>query len=394
MIKTLDKQLAGIPKEVIFCKKCVVSNQRPRIIFDGEGVCSACRYAEEKARSIDWKEREDMLRDLLDRHRSKDGSYDVIVPGSAGKDSAFVSYELKHRYNMHPLTVTWAPFLYTDIGWNNYVNFVQSGYDNILFYPNGRLHRKLARIAFETKGDALEPFIYGMKSYAFHIALKFGVPLIFYGENGEVEYCGVEKNKNKPFESVNDWEEMYFKGSGVDTLVKYGVDSGIFAKDEFTKRSFDMYKAPDLEKINKLGVQMHWYSFYHNWSPLENYKCALEYTGFKTNPDGRSEGTYTDYGGLDDKMDGFHWYLGYIKFGLGRASRDAQMEIRSGRITRKEGVAFVHKYDGEFPVKYFREFLEYLNITEDRFWEVVDRYRMPHLWERADGKWVLKHKVG
>ncbi len=393
MTEILEKQLRELPEEVRFCKKCVTSNQRPRILFDEEGVCSACHYAEEKERVIDWKQRQEMLKELLDRHRSRDGSYDVIVPSSGGKDSGFVSHQLKHRYGMHPLTVTWAPFLFTEIGFKNYSNFVQSGFDNILFYPDGILHRKLARVAFEAKGDAWEPFTFGQKSYAFHIALKFGIPLIFYGENGEVEYGGSEKNKNKPFESVEDWERLYFKGAGVDALVSEGLERGIFSKDDIHSKSFEIYKAPPLEEIHRLGAEMHWYSFYYKWVPQENYYYAAEYTGFESNPDGRSEGTHSKYASLDDKTDGFHWYLGYIKFGMGRTTRDVSMEIRCKHLTREEGVALVRRYDGEFPQKYFKEFLEYLDISEGYFWEVVDRYRLPHLWEKKNGDWRLKHVV-
>ena len=138
---------------------------------------------------------------------------------------------------------------------------------------------------------------------------------------------------------------------------------------------------------------MHWFSYYHQWIPQENFYCATKHTNFEANPDGRSEGTYTKYSSLDDKTDGFHFYLGYIKFGLGRASRDAQMEIRSQHITREEGVALVRRYDGEFPRKYFKEFLAYLDISEAHFWKIIDRYRQPHLWEKIKGKWRLKHVV-
>lgn len=392
-MKILERQIDNLPGEVIFCKKCVTSNQRPRITFDREGICSACRYAEEKENKIDWREREEMLSDLLDKHRSKDGSYDVIVPSSGGKDSGYVAHQLKQKYGMHPLTITWAPFIYTEIGWRNYNNFVHSGFDNLFFNPNGILHRKLARACFETKGDAWEPFGFGQKTYAFHIALKFGIPLIFYGENGEVEYGGSEKNKNKPFESVVDWEELYFKGAGLEAIVEAGLESGIFKEKEIQGRCFEMYRTPPLEKIENLGAEMHWYSFYHKWVPQENYYYATENTGFEANPEGRSEGTHSKYASLDDKTDGFHWYLGYIKFGMGRTTRDASMEIRSHHLTREEAIALVRRYDGEFPSRYFDDFLAYLDITEEIFWQVVDRYRSPRLWEKVENGWRLKHIV-
>ena len=109
MVKKREiKKIYSLPSEVKFCKKCVMSNQRPRIIFHKDGICSGCKNEELKQKT-DWKERERELKDLLDRHRSKDGKYDIIVPSSGGKDSGYVAHQLKHKYNMNPLTVTWSP---------------------------------------------------------------------------------------------------------------------------------------------------------------------------------------------------------------------------------------------------------------------------------------------
>src|SRR5256885_6397109 len=149
----------NLPAEVKFCKKCTVSNQRPRIIFDEEGVCSACRYAEYKDSKIDWKKREEELVALLDRFRRNDGSYDVVVPCSGGKDASYIAHELKHRYGMNPLTVTWAAHLYTDIGWQNLHNMTRVGdLANLLGTPPGKTHRKLTKLFFDILGDPFQPF--------------------------------------------------------------------------------------------------------------------------------------------------------------------------------------------------------------------------------------------
>ncbi|MFH1583258.1 MAG: N-acetyl sugar amidotransferase [Candidatus Falkowbacteria bacterium] len=393
MIKILDQQLQSQPQEVKFCTKCVVSNQRPRITFNEQGVCSACLFADKKRNEIDWGKREEELATICDKYRSKDGNFDVVVPASGGKDSGYTAHLLKTKYGMHPLCVTWAPFIYTDVGWKNFQNFVKSGFTVLNCFANGILHRKLARVAFELKGDAWEPFAFGQKAYAFHIAVKFGIPLIFYGENGEVEYGGSMQNTDKPHESVTDWDKLYFKGAGVDVLLKAGQEMGIFTKAESEDKVFDFYRPPKLDDIKKLGAQMHWLSYYKKWVPQENYYYAQKYTGFTTNQDGRSEGTYSKYASLDDKTDGFHFYLAFIKFGIARATSDAAHEIRDGHITREEGVALVKRYDGEFPKKYFKEFLEYLDITENHFWKIVDSYRSPHLWEKVNGNWNLKYQV-
>ncbi len=392
--ESIDGQPRVVDK-VVYCKKCVVSNQRPRITFNEEGVCNACQNAYRKHHVINWKEREEMLLELLAKFRSKDGSYDCIVPASGGKDSGYVAYQLKYQYGMHPLTVTYAPFIYTDIGWRNYLAFKDSGFDNLLFFPNGKVHRKLARLCFELIGDAWQPFTYGQKAYPWQMAVKYQIPLIFHGENGEVEYGGSTKYWNKPYESdLSDWNDHHFRRADVDRVIEKGLEAGIFTKEEVNNNSFDHYRQPRRENVEKLGAQMHWFSFYKKWIPQENYYCAVEHTGFQANPE-RTEGTYSKYASLDDRLDGFHYYLGYIKFGIGRATSDAAHEIRDGHLTREEGVALVRRYDGEFPKKYFKDFLAYLNITEEECWEVIDFYRQrsAHLWERADGQWRLKYQV-
>lgn len=392
--KTLDRQLGKGPAEVKFCRKCVVSNQRPRITLDEDGTCSACRYAYKKHHVIDWDEREKMLVELLDRHRSKDGSFDCIVPSSGGKDSGYVSHQLKYKYGMHPLTVTWAPFEYTDIGWQNYLSFKDSGFDNLLCFPNGILHRKLSRLAFELLGDAWEPFAYGQKAYAFNIAVKFRIPLMFYGESGEIEYGGSLLNVDKTFETPDDWKEFYYKGSGIDELIENGFAAGIFTKDDIENNAFQLYRIPDPGELAEIGAEMHWFSFYKKWVPQENYYYCVDNIGFQANPS-HSEGTYSKYASLDDKQDGYHFYLAYIKFGIARATSDAAHEIRDGHLTRDEGIALVRRYDGAFPQKYFQWFLNYLSITEEEFWEVIDFYRKlsPHIWRNVDGDWKLKHTV-
>jgi N-acetyl sugar amidotransferase len=391
---TLDKQFDELPKEVVFCKNCVVSNQRPRTRFNEEGICSACQWAFEKDHSVDWTTREKELRELCDKHRKNDGSFDVVVPGSGGKDSAFTAHQLKVRYGMNPLCVTWAPFAWTDIGWQNLQNFILSGFSNITGQPNGNLHRKLARLAFELKGDAWEPFAYGQKTWAFHMADKFNISLIFYGENGELEYGGSEKFKNAPKETPEDWERHYYKGSSVDTLVQVGLDRGILKKEDVTDETVKWYKSPSPEVIQSKGIEMHWLSYYLKWTPQENFYYAAKHTGFETNPEGRSEGTYTKHASLDDKSDGFHFYLQWIKFGMGRASRDAQTDIRRNHITRDEGIALVKRFDGEFPNRHYQWFLDYLGITDEFFWQVMDYYRSrSNAWSKESGQWVMKFPV-
>lgn len=393
--KIIDRQLPLLPKEIKFCKNCVVSNQRPRIFFDESGICGACKFSEIKKNKVDWISRESELKKLCDQFRRTDGHFDIIVPCSGGKDSSRVAFELKKNYGMHPLTVTWAPFEYTQEGYQNFRNFIKvGGFNNLMAWPNGRLHRKLSRVAFESIGDAWQPFTYGQMCYAFHIAKQFDIKLVFFGENGEAEYSGdprVFELRGMPFEI---WAEQYFKGITIDDLIQYGLEeTDYFSKNDFEECDLTFYRPPDIEQMKKQGIEFHWFSYYKHWVPQENYYYASEHTGFQVNPEGRSEGTYSKYASLDDQMDGFHYYMAFIKFGIARCTSDASHEIRDGHIGRDEAVRLVRRFDGEFPLRWFKEFLQYLDISENHFWTVLDRFRQPHLWSQEDGLWKLRKTV-
>jgi N-acetyl sugar amidotransferase len=395
--------LFGLPKNVKFCLKCVISNQRPSstieykktkkskqetIGFDDKGVCDACRYHEVKEKQIDWNLRESSLVELLNSHRRSDGGYDVIVPGSGGKDSAYTSHILKYKYGMNPLTVTWAPHKYTEAGWRNFENWIHvGGMDNILFTPNGRLHRYLTRQAFLNLLHPFQPFIVGQRIIGPRMAEKFRVKLVMYGEN-QAEYGNNPKENFKPtmdrkFFSAGNPEEMVLGGRIVKDIISEG---------EYALNDFVPYIPLNAEALESKGVEVHYLGYYHKWDPQECYYYAAENTGFQANSE-RTEGTYSKYSSIDDQIDMFHYYTTLIKFGIGRATYDAVQEIRNGKITREEGVHLVRKYDQEFPKKYFKEFLEYISLTEEEFHDVVDKFRSQHLWAHDNGEWKLRHAV-
>lgn len=393
----------GLPHEVKFCKKCVMSNQRPTsaiefkhtkdskkttMNFDEDGVCDACRTAETKE-AINWEKREQELLELLDKHRSKDGSYDCLVPGSGGKDSAFQAHVLKYKYGMHPLTCTWPPILYTDYGYKNFKNWLDSGFDNISFYRNGKTMKLLTKLSIENLFHPFQTFILGQKNLAPKIAIKYGIPLIFYGEN-EAEYGNpIADNatslRDKSYYSYKNLDEIYLGGVSIRELQeKYNVPLNDLL-------SFLPADAKELERSN---IQVHYLGYYLRWTPQEVYYYAVENTGFHARPF-RTQGTYSKYNSIDDKIDDLHYYTTYIKFGIGRATYDASQEIRNKHLTREDGVALVKKFDGEFPDRYFNEIMEYLEIDPDYFRnELTNKFRSPHLWGKNDnGLWQLRHNV-
>lgn len=381
MKRDLIKQY-NLPLDVRFCKKCTVSNQRPRITFDEDGVCSACNYAEYKRTKVDWKHREAELIELCNKHRKSNGEYDVIVPCSGGKDGSFVAHMLKYKYGMNPLAVTWAPLKATELGRRNLDAFISAGFNHILGTPNPVVTRKLTNLAFAHLGDPFQPFIYGQTNFPLHMAVKHNVQLIMYGENGEVEYGGNMKNAFRPTRDIEDHDDHYFSGLPPQFWTEHGVSEA------------DLYPfmSPKYEDIRSNKTEIHFFGYYHFWDPQENYYYCHEHTGFTPNTE-RSEGTYSKYASLDDQIDGFHYYLAYIKFGIGRATSDTAHEIRDGKITREEGIALIRRYDHEFPRKYYKEFLDFCTITDEQVQDVIDSWRSDHIWKNEGGEWKLRKPI-
>ncbi len=328
----------GLPEEVVFCSRCVMSNQRPAsypefkntkdrriatLHIDAERICDACRFAELKDQ-IDWETRERELVRLLDRYRRTDGHYDCVVPGSGGKDSGYAAHVLKYKYGMHPLTVTWPPILYTETGWQNFRNWIEiGGFDNITFKPNGRVHRLLTRLAIENLLHPFQTFILGQKNLAPKIALRYRIPLIFYGEN-EAEYGNpIADNatslRDKSYYELRDVSSVYLSGVSISELIE---------RHKLPLADLMAYLPADHTELAKSEIEVHYLGYYLKWTPQESYYYSVEHTGFQANPF-RTEGTYSKYNSLDDRIDGLHYYTTFMKFGLGRATYDASQEIRN-----------------------------------------------------------------
>jgi N-acetyl sugar amidotransferase len=400
----------------------VISNQRPSssvefrnsanqpkftIDFDDEGVCSACRVAERKL-ATDWGARQHELEALCERFRGSGRDYDCVVPGSGGKDSVYAALKLKDEYGMHPLTVTWAPHLYTDWGWRNHQRWIHSGVDNILVTPNGRVHRLLTRLAVDRLLHPFQAFILGQKLMAPRLAQQMGIPLVFYGES-EAEYGNPRAESDSALR-----DNKYFAGKSSEGEPFYlgGVDvTEIVNQANLDGRELHPYLPASDDDLATSGVEVHYLGYYLKWHPQFCYYYAVDRTGFEASPE-RTPGTYSKYNSIDDKIDDLHYYTTFIKFGIGRATYDAAQEIRSGDINRDEGVALVKRFDGEWPSRFIPELMEYLSLpekefpeighlvdermmTEDKFRNLCDEFRSPHLWDQESGSsdWRLRHAV-
>ena len=378
-----------------------MSNQRPQstveMLSDGnqkkglgfeDGVCDACRYGEVK-KTIDWGKREKHFMSFLDRYRSNSNSFDCVVPSSGGKDSSFTAHKLKYKYGMNPLAVTWAPNMWTDVGFKNFDSLSRvGGVDSLLVTPNGRLHRHLTKLAFQNLGHPFQPFIHGQKVIGPKIAANLGIKLVVYGEN-QAEYGNDVSDNQSPFMSsdfftLNDYKQMKFGGISVAKILE--------EEPQFSLSDFSCYVPMTKQELKASEVTMTYLGYFEKWDPQEVYYYAEENTGFQP-ADQRSEGTYSRYTEIDDKIVPIHFYTTFIKFGLGRASYDAAQEIRNGHIDRDEAISLVRKYDGEKPKLWLQDFLDYVGLKEQEFDHIIDSLRPDHLWDRVGNQFQLRHPV-
>ena len=396
----------GLPSTVEYCKKCVISNQKPVSSIESKhkindkktttrfvnGICDACLWADEKDNLIDWAARELELIDLCNKYRKSNGEYDVIVPASGGKDSRYVAHILKEKYNMNPLTVTWKPHQFTPVGLENYLSLIDSGQANILYSPRGDIQKSLTRLAFKNIGHPFQPFIAGQRVVGPVTALKYNVQLVFYGEN-VAEYGNNKEDNYSPLMDPSlytcfDFDQQslneYFLGgvSLFDLIHVYGMSLS----------DLQPYKSPSLDDVTNAGIQVHYMSYYRKWVPQENYYYAVKNTGFVPN-DKRKDGSFAKYAGIDDVLEDLHYYMQLIKFGMGRATWDAAQEIRTGKLEREEAVALINRYGTEEPIDFMPEILDYLDLSLDEFRSIVDTFRTPHLWRKDCDKFVLNHPL-
>ena len=402
----------GLPRDVKFCKKCNMSNQQPMSSNEYEHQarrrrqrCSSTKTASvtpatstsSREQEIDWDEREKELIELCDQYRTKDGSYDCIVGGSGGKDSAMQSHLLKYNIRHEPLTVTWSPHLYTDIGWKNFQNWLHvGGFDNYLYTPNGKVHRLLTRNATINLLHPFQPFILGQKTFVAKMALRFNIPLIFYGEMPG-EYGENISHKTSSYAKTQGEAEAegysldYTTGKDVRDVLLGGKSIGEYLDEGMPLVELMSYLPAPVEQLHERNIEFKYLGYYKKWVPQEAYYYAVENTGFEANPV-RTEGTYSKYNSLDDKVDGFFYFTRWIKFGVGRTMMDSAQEIRNHHITKEEGQALISRYEGEYPERYEKEFLDYVSLTREEFLEVCDRFRSPHLWKVENGSWQLRHR--
>lgn len=365
--------------QVKYCKRCFASSLRPRISFNKDGVCSACLWAAEKKSAIDWKHRRNQLEELCNKYR-RSNYFDCIVPVSGGKDGSYVAHKLKYTYHMNPLCITITPDLQLDIGKKNLEHFIDKGFDLLSITPNPDLMKQLNKKGFIEQGRPMVGWMLAVQAAVMKLAVMYRVPLIMFGEDGETEYGGLAALKNSPVYGVDEAINLYLSGNDINKLAE-GLET--------TNNNYFWYEFPSEDDLKHLDIKVAHYSYFENWDSNEHVDFAIKHFNMEGQPE-RSIGTYTRYSQNDTMLYTLHSYLMFLKFGFGRCNQDASIDIRSGRMTRSEGLELLKKYDGEYPKKYINAYLKYFDMTSEEFNSILDKYANKDVLYKKDGYWKLK----
>jgi N-acetyl sugar amidotransferase len=350
-----------------YCRRCVMPETKPDIIFDDEGVCSACVHFAGRT-SVDWDARKAELDGILGQYRSPNGeNYDCIIPVSGGKDSTYQTIRML-ELGMNPLCVTATTDKLSNLGRRNIENLKRLGVDYIEVTPNPRVRRRINRLALTKVGDISWPEHVLIFTIPVRLAVQLRVPLIVWGENSQNEYGG-------PATAAQDrvltrrWLEEFGGLLGLRVSDLIGIE-GVAARDLI------QYRYPSDEALSDVGVTGVFLGYFMPWDGWGNALISQAH-GFESYPH-LVEGSLVNYENLDNVQTGIHDYFKFLKYGFGRATDLACMQVRRGRLSREDAVRLVALHDGRFPVRYLgypiEEVLNEIDMTLDEFNSVCDRF--------------------
>lgn len=369
-----------------YCTRCVMPHTKPDLHLDEQGVCNACR-SYERRQHVDWDQRREELVRLLEKHRSKNGNWDCIIPVSGGKDSTYQVVRIK-QLGFNPLCVTATTCDLSPIGETNIENLKHLGVDHIAFSPNPLARAKLNRIGLTEVGDISWPEHVGIFTIPVQLAVKFQIPLIIWGENSQNEYGGpAAAAENNVL--TRRWLEEFGGLLGLrvsDMSETYGVDP----------RYLMPYQYPSDEDLKRVGVTGLFLGYYLPWDGLANAMIAQAY-GFRAY-ERNVEGSMVNYENLDNHQTGIHDYFKFLKFGFSRATDIACLHVRRERITRADAIDIARRLDGKFPWTYLgkplKDILEPLDLGVDDFIKICDKFTNKKIFKRDSTGALVKDRDG
>ncbi len=373
-----------------YCKRCLYpSNAKPTIIFDEEGICSGCRYHENRANlEIDWEEREEIFQQIIDEAKKlkkiRGNSHDCIIPVSGGKDSHYQVWLLKEKYGLNPLLVTFNHGFNSSSGLRNLENLIEkSGCDAVRYTAGLDSVQKVSKFMLEEVGDLTWHYHAGIRTFPFQIAVKYNIPLVVWGEHGFAELTGIVSLED--FVEHTRWTRKEHDMRGYEP-------EDIIGKNNISSNDIAPYVYPTDEEIEKSEVRGIYLSNFINWDAKAQSEKMIKTWNFSPVSYKRDR-TFNLYSKIEDHANDVHDYLKYLKFGYGRTTDDASMEIRHGRMSREQGMALVKEYDAQEPSS-LESYCDFLNIKKEKFYSLVEEQRDSKIWQKtSDGIWKPKDAV-
>ena len=365
-----------------YCSNCVMPDSKPGIVLDERGWCNACRASETK-KNIDWKERWDQLQEMATEIKAQNNPfYDCVVPVSGGKDSWYQAMVMAKELGLKVLCVTLAAHLPTTEGIHNLNQMVKDlNIDLIKISLKPSTYRQIRRKCFIRQGEPNWAEHCAMFSSVTKTALLYEVPLIVWGEDIAFEFGGLQRQESKPSAMEIDKSDLV-----KDKTILHWLDDDIKERDVF------LYKYPEYEDLHKAGVKSIYLGHFIPWYGRRHYDI-VKHRGFVGREKGPLSGNFLNYDNIDEKLCEINIWFKYIKFGFWRATDQCCYDIWNGQMKREEAVAIVNQLRDEFPKEYIEDFYRFHDVTEEEFWEVVERFRNHDIWEKSQGDWKLKYVI-
>jgi N-acetyl sugar amidotransferase len=340
---------------------------KPDLKIDHEGVCSACRFYENRA-PANYEFRQKELHQILQKYRSADGkNWDCLIPVSGGKDSTYQVIKML-ELGMNPLCVTSTTCHESDLGRKNILNLQKLGVDHIQVTPNPVVRKKLNRIGLRMVGDISWPEHVGIFTIPIRVATQYGIKLIIWGENSQHEYGGPASAAENSFLDRR-WLEEFGGLLGMRVSDLIGMED-IKASDLVT------YQYPSIDELDQAKISGLFLGYYFSWDGLSNALISTAH-GFTSFPS-TIEGSVVNYENVDNYQTGIHDYFKFLKFGFGRATDLACLHIRRERISREQAVKLVKMHDGKFQWTYLgkpiEEILSHIEMSLEEFIQICDKF--------------------
>ena len=371
-----------------YCKICLNTDTRPGTKFTKEGLCPVCEYKKIE-KDPDWKKRRNILDNIVKfgKENATNG-YDCIIGVSGGKDSTRQAIFVRDVLKMHPLLVclTYPPEQSTQRGVENLENLVELGFDIITVSPSPKIWKKLVRKGFFQYGNYLKACEMALFASVPRFAIAHQIPLIWWGENSAIQ-VGESSVMGENDYDGNNLRNMNTLGGG---------DISWMIDDEISEKDLLQFTYPDKEQIDKANIKITFLGyFWKDWSSIDNAMFSAMYgLDYRENKPWLTGDLY-GITALDEDWVTFNQGIKYLKFGFGRIHDYVNEEIWDGLITREEGILLLQKYDGCFDTKYVINFCEYLEISLEDFWNVVDSYVNKELFEKTSmGIYKRKFLIG